>query len=299
MKKGKVYLKLNGGLGNQMFQWAVGRMISETTDMEVYLDMSYFKKGFARPYQLDIFKLEPKTIADAWTKFKLDYIWTFRSLMKWQSFMGVTYYSEAHFHFDKNITKIRPETYIDGFFQSELYFKTVEKFVKEDFVFEVPPDENNRKVINKIRGENAVSLHIRRGDYVQKKRYSDAYAHCSIDYYKKAVDYIAERFPDPVIYIFSDDIPWAKANLKLPYKCFYVSHNTGKKSYEDMRLMSICNHNIIANSSFSWWGAWLNENPDKIVIAPTKWFQDDSIIQTDIIPKNWVQLDNEPAKEVV
>lgn len=291
MEREKVYLRLNGGLGNQMFQWAFAQMIEETTDMEVYLDMSYFNMRKARPYQLDIFKLKPRFIEDWQTKLKLEILWTFRFLFP--KLFGIQIYSESHFNFDINfINHIKPNTYIEGFFQSELYFSTVEKRLRDDFTFVDGIFDENRKLANLMLEQNAISVHIRRGDYVQKKRYANQYAVCSPEYYKKAVEYIAQHHPEPVIYVFSDDIAWVKTHIRFPYKTVYVGHNKGKDSYYDMRLMSLCKHNVIANSSFSWWGAWLNSNPDKIVVAPKKWFKDSRIIQTDVIPKSWVQLDN-------
>lgn len=291
-KEEKVVVKLNGGLGNQMFQWALARMIKELTGMEAYLDMSYFKKRYARPYQLDVFKVEPKIVEDAWTIFKLDIIWTFRAFLHWEKTFEYLLFSEKQFNFDSGIQKIRPNTYILGFFQSEKYFKSVEKYIREDFEFADLPDEANLKMIRKINSTPSISLHIRRGDYVQKQRYQDAYATCSLDYYKRAVEHIAQKVPNPTLFIFSDDIEWVKKNLKLPYESVYVSHNTGKKSFEDMRLMSLCSHNVIANSSFSWWGAWLNKNENKIVVAPEKWFNDKKIVQTDVIPQDWIKIKN-------
>ena len=153
-------------------------------------------------------------------------------------------------------------------------------------------DEENQKVLDKIKSTNSISLHIRRGDYVIKKRYQEVYAECTLDYYKRGVEEITKRYENPTLFIFSDDPDWVKANLKLDYESVYVDINSGEKSYADMRLMSSCNHNVIANSSFSWWGAWLNNNPEKIVIAPEKWFKDDSINQKDVIPESWIRIKN-------
>lgn len=290
--KDKLILKLNGGLGNQMFQWALARMLEETTDMDVYLDMSYFSNRYARPFELGIFKLEPKLVEDFWTKLRLAIIWRLRAILKWEKFLGLTLYSESSFNFDNNINRIKADTFIEGFFQSEKYFKSIEEKLRDDFIFIKSPDAENNKLRLDICSKNSISLHIRRGDYVQKKRYQNVYANCSLDYYKRGVEYIAQKHPEPTLYIFSDDISWVRKNLRLPYKSIYVSHNSGDKSFEDMRLMASCKHNIIANSSFSWWGAWLNTNPDKIVIAPQKWFNDEKIVQTDVIPENWVRLEN-------
>lgn len=285
-------VKLNGGLGNQMFQWALGRALEKKTGVKTIFDMSFFEKGYARPYELNIFNLNAQFVEDFWLKLKLNILWRFRKKLNGKKFLGLTLYSEPHFEFDKNIFKIEPNTYIEGFFQSEKYFQNIENELRVDFQFKNLPDEENQKLIEKISATNSISLHIRRGDYVKKKRYQNLYAACSLDYYKRGVEYISERYLNPTLFIFSDDINWVKENLNLPYGSIYVSHNTGSKSYEDIRLMSLCKHNIIANSSFSWWGAWLNNNKEKIVIAPQKWFNDENIIQTDVIPNNWVILEN-------
>jgi hypothetical protein len=292
MKKNNLIVKLNGGLGNQMFQWAIARMLQETTCNNVYLDISYFTKKYARPYQLDIFNINPKFVTGRLNKLKTDLIWLLRKKFKNKKLLGYTLYSEKQFHFDETINKINSNTYIEGFFQSELYFKSIENTLRQDFNFMTPLDGENKKLIETLNSQETISVHIRRGDYVQKKRYQDIYATCSLDYYKRAVEHIAKHYDKPTLLIFSDDIEWVKQNLKLDYPAIFVSHNNGLQSYEDMRLMSLCNHNIIANSSFSWWGAWLNKNPDKIVVAPQKWFNDENIIQTDIIPENWIRLEN-------
>lgn len=290
--KDKVIIRFNGGLGNQMFQWAFGRMLEETNDADVSFDMSYFAKSYARPYQLDIFNVEPNFVQGTLLKLKLAIIWAFRKSLESKKFFGTTLISERKFNFDPHLGKITDNTYVEGFFQSDLYFNTIEEKLRKDFKFIKSMSEKSKYTAERIRSHNSISLHIRRGDYVQKKRYQDAYAICSLDYYARGVEYIAQRYPEPVLFIFSDDINWVKQNLKLPYKMVFVTHNTGKTSYEDMWLMSLCTNNIIANSSFSWWGAWLNNNKEKIVIAPKKWFNDDNIIQTDVIPSNWIRVDN-------
>lgn len=288
----KNIIKFNGGLGNQMFQWAFGRAHEKKTGVKTLFDISFFEKKYARPYELNIFNLNAQFVENFWLKLKLKIIWKLRKKLNGKKFLGLTLYSEPHFEFDENIFKIEPNTYIEGFFQSEKYFQEIETELRTDFQFKDLPDEKNQKLIEKIGATNSISLHIRRGDYVKKKRYQNLYAACSLDYYKRGVEYISEHYPNPTLFIFSDDIEWVKENLNLSYESIYVSHNTDSKSYEDIRLMSLCKHNIIANSSFSWWGAWLNNNKEKIVIAPEKWFNDENIIQTDVIPQDWVRLEN-------
>lgn len=292
--KGQAFIRMSGGLGNQMFQWAFARMIQETTDMDVLLDMSFFSEPYAinRPYQLGVFELEPIFVKDEMTKFKLDLIWKTKKFPIIARLLGMKLYREAHFEFDQSFEKISSNTYIEGFFQTEIYFKNIAEQLRKDFTFVRNPSKENREIISQIKNENSISVHIRRGDYVSKARYKNKYFHCSMDYYKRAVDYIAEKYPNPTVYVFSDDIKWAAQNLDLPYVCNYISNNKGAQSWEDMRLMSCCKHNVIANSSFSWWGAWLNSSPEKIVVAPEKWFQDDKIVQTDVIPEKWIKMGN-------
>lgn len=285
-------VKFNGGLGNQMFQFAFARALELKTGVKTFFDMSFFEKKYSRPYELNIFNLETKQINDFLSKLKLNIIWKFRKKLNGKNFLGLNFYSEPHFEFDENLFKLEPNTYIEGFFQTENYFKDIEDKLRNDFQFKNQPSEENKKLIERINNTNSISLHIRRGDYVQKKRYQNVYATCSLDYYRRGVEYIAERFATPNLFIFSDDIEWVKTNLDLPYESTYVSHNKGRNSYEDMRLMSLCKHNVIANSSFSWWGAWLNNNKEKVVISPLKWFNDDNIVQTDIIPNGCIRIDN-------
>lgn len=290
--KDKYIVKFNGGLGNQMFQWAFGYALEKETGVKTFFDMSFFEKKYARPYELGIFSLKAKFVEDFWLKLKLQLIWKLRKKLINKSFLGLTFFPEPHFEYYKYAFKIKPNTYIEGFFQSEKYFKQCEAEIRGAFTFKTKPEKFNQYLIEQMSESNSVSVHIRRGDYVQKKRYQEVYATCSLDYYKRGVDYIANKFETPKLFVFSDDIQWVKANWNLPYETVFIDNNSGDKSFEDMRLMSNCKHNIIANSSFSWWGAWLNNNKEKIVIAPKKWFNDARINQDDVIPSEWVRLDN-------
>lgn len=288
----KYIVKFNGGLGNQMFQWAFGYALEKETGVETLFDMSFFEKKYARPYELDIFNLKVNFVENILLKLQLKLMWKFRKNLKNKSFLGLTFFSEPHFEYYKYALKVKPNTYIEGFFQTEKYFKKYEEEIRQAFTFKNKPEKFNQDIIDEMENSNSVSIHIRRGDYVQKKRYQDVYATCSMDYYKRGADYIAQKFERPKLFVFSDDIQWVRANWDLPYETVFIDNNSGDKSFEDMRLMSNCKHNIIANSSFSWWGAWLNKNPQKIVIAPQKWFNDKKINQEDVIPETWIRLEN-------
>jgi hypothetical protein len=143
--------------------------------------------------------------------------------------------------------------------------------------------------MSRIGDCQSVSLHVRRGDYATHARTRAVLGILPLDYYRAAIDYVAGRTESPELFIFSDDIPWAREHLDIPFPCHYIDHNKGPESYNDMRLMSVCRHHIIANSSFSWWGAWLNPAPDKIVVAPRRWFANGWSIE-DLIPAAWVSL---------
>lgn len=292
MSTNRIIVKFNGGLGNQMFQWAYARAIAYKFNMDMYFDMSFFEKSYSRPFELGIFGLKPNKIVDNSDKFKMNVIWKFRKFFHEKAFMGMNFYAEPHFEYDKKLLLLPPETYVEGFFQTEKYFQSIPELIRKDFKFKNELDERNKAIADDMAACNSISLHIRRGDYVQKKRYQDTYATCSLEYYKKAVSMITQGHNDTKLFVFSDDIPWVKENLELSFKTTYVDFNTGENSYKDMQLMSLCKHNVIANSSFSWWGAWLNDNHGKMVIAPKKWFKDDSINQSDVIPKSWIRIDN-------
>lgn len=174
--------------------------------------------------------------------------------------------------------------------QSEKYFINIKENIKKLYRFPEIMDEKNKNIANKIKYSNSISLHIRRGDYLKEKGLGNL---APLFYYKAAIKYILKEVKNPVFFIFSNDIKWCKENLKLDYPIYYINWNKGTKSFRDMQLMSLCKHNIIPNSTFSWWGAWLNDNPNKIVIAPERWFNlEVQQIDRDIIPKEWIKIRN-------
>jgi hypothetical protein len=187
--------------------------------------------------------------------------------------------------------RIPDGVFLSGYWQSEKYFSDAIGVIRDTFAFRRPPSGLNNSLATQIAAQNAtaISLHVRRGDYVHKAAVSQTHGSCSLSYYDAAVRHMASHVKTPHFYVFSDDTDWVRANLNMPFPHVFVEHNRGSASYEDMRLMSLCRHHIIANSSFSWWGAWLNADPEKIVVAPDKWFNNENVVE-DLFLSDWVRL---------
>ncbi len=291
-----VIVKLIGGLGNQLFQYAAGYCLAERHKTLLKLDASHLNTDpqgafTKREFELNIFKLEPVFATGAETSPFLKKSSSRISRTVARKLPGLftkLYIAESGNAYHKKFSTYPADTYLDGFWQSEHYFKPVEDSIRKEFIFRNPATGANEELIRKITQVNAVSLHVRRADYVNNKQVNNYLGTCSVDYYQKAVNLLQEKCGPVELFIFSDDIPWCRENLQWELPHTYIEHNSGKNSWEDMRLMSHCKHNIIANSSFSWWGAWLNNNKAKLVVAPQKWFR--SVENPDIYPTGWIKL---------
>lgn len=292
-----IIVKLMGGLGNQMFQYAFGRGVSLTKQVELKLDLSWFEnlpsKDTIRVYELDTFNINPIfATADEINKIKGIYRVIPRRVCNFVSKIGISFgnshFIEKEYKYDSNV--FQNNTYFEGFWQSYRYFDAFKDKIMTELTCKLPLEGKNRESSVKIQSCEAVSLHIRRGDYVSNTHASNFHGVSPLDYYYKAIDFISKQVEEPSFFIFSDDIAWVKENLKTEYPTTFVDHNNVKQGFEDMRLMSLCKHNIIANSTFSWWGAYLNRYEKKNVIAPKKWFNDPSIDTSDLIPSEWIRL---------
>lgn len=285
-----------GGLGNQMFQYAAGRALSLSRGTPFALDISLFA-GYKLHQGFELQRVFGCTTPIA-TKEEM------RNILGWQTQPVVRralmrpglsmlrrpgFVVEPHFHFWPGINDVPADCCLFGYWQSEKYFRAAEEAIRSDFAFVLPPNQRNGELADRIRQSSAVSLHVRRGDYAQDAKTKAVYGLCSLEYYRAAIRHIAERVDNPSFFIFSDDPLWVRNNLEIGFPCHFVDCNQGLESYNDMRLMSLCRHHIIANSSFSWWGAWLNASPGKIVIAPKKWFVNSNNV-ADLFPQDWVLL---------
>jgi len=294
-----IITKLQGGLGNQMFQYAIGKTLSEKNKTELKLDLSFYNKQpkntTLREYSLGCFNVKKNIATDKEIKKLKKYEWknSRRHFLYNLIFADrLIYIEEKWFDFEENYLKIKNNAYLDGYWQSEKYFsaqggKNIEKIIQKKFTLKKDLNNIAKGTSEKIINSNSVSIHIRRGDYANNPDTKSYHGLCPIGYYEKAIKKITNKIKNPTFYIFSDDIEWVKKNLKTNFPMIFVE---GNKDYEDLILMSYCKHNIIANSSFSWWGAWLNKNPNKIVIAPKKWFVNETKNTNNLIPKPWIQL---------
>lgn len=285
-----------GGLGNQMFQYAAGRALSLAHGAPLRLDVSDFDQyGLHHGFELARVFSGSMPLADAGQV---------RALLGCQSprvirrivgrpafsvLRSKSYVVEPHFQYWHGIKKVSPPCFLQGYWQSERYFSDVAQTIRQEFTFRQPFSAVNFDLAQEIKSATAVSLHVRRGDYVSNAKALTTHGTCSIEYYIKAIEYIEKRIANPKFYVFSDDLDWVKKYININHPTYYIDNNKGSESYNDMRLMSICSHHIIANSSFSWWGAWLNSDARKIVVAPIRWFANQNNV-SDLLPAAWVRI---------
>jgi len=298
--KSMIVSEVLSGLGNQMFQYAAARALALEKNTSLKLDRTWFdldiEKQTPRNYGLDSFMLQADFISESERKFFLNpYTGGFlnRIALKWNSlqpYYKQRVYKEPHFHFDEHFFNATSNTYLIGYWQSEKYFSSYAQQIRNDFSFKNPLIGQNDYWSKLIQSNNAISLHVRRSDMVNNPEVVKTHGSCGLDYYTAAADKIVEGLENPVFFIFSDEPDWCKANLKLEHPTHYIDNNVGDTAYCDLQLMSLCRHHVIANSSFSWWGAWLNPRSDKKVIAPKRWFADNSKDTRDIIPAEWLRI---------
>ncbi|SFH87266.1 alpha-1,2-fucosyltransferase [Pisciglobus halotolerans] len=290
-----IYTRITSGLGNQMFQYAIAYSYSRKYDMPLILDLTNFKISKKRTYQLDKFKLNDyKKITFKNAPLEIKIFWLVEVLnmisiklrkkemkrknnynLKSTQFICEKYKEKYNINFDLTNKSL----YLSGFWQSPLYFENYRDELIQQFSPNYVLSNKLKEYETKIINCRSVSVHIRRGDFLQHGLFKD------VDYQKKAITYLEKKLDNPIFFFFSDDIEWTKEKFKNQKNCFFVSSDSKNSGIEEMYLMSKCENNIIANSTFSWWGAWLNQNQNKIVIAPSTGFGN-----KDILPKSWYTI---------
>ena len=287
-----IITKLMGGLGNQMFQYAFGRRLAYERGVPLKLDLTWFSDApntgadTVREYALDGWRIQA-SIAAAEDLSRLPARNGFLARLGLAPSRSIR---ERDFAFNAEVLRAPSSAHLTGYWQSEKYFKGIRDTLLRDFTLAVPLCSHSAQIMPQLRELRPIALHVRRGDYAHNRVTNAFHGLCSIEYYKEAAARIAEQVPDPAFLLFSDDLDWARDNLKLKWPTTYVQHDITCSPHQDMWLMSHCSHHIIANSSYSWWGAWLCSNEDKIVIAPKRWFKDPKSNTDDLIPEGWTRI---------
>jgi Glycosyl transferase family 11 len=291
---------LRGGLGNQMFEYSLGLMLAKKYKTGLVLDTTYLHDRFPRKnityrtYDLDIFGITPHVTAlskisrsapvpGVWLG--LDF-----ALIGARDMLGLRKIARENddLHFDPAVPESGGNVCLWGFWQSEKYFADARDEVRQAFTFRDELPHATAAMADAIRGTDSVSLSVRRGDYLRAGN-SKIYGETDVKYYDEAARYVASRVPSPHFFVFSDDIAWCRENIRPPFPTTYIPDELrGPKWKYALELTSLCKHQIIANSTFWWWGAWLNRNPEKIVVAPREWHL--GIVHDDVVPGEWVRL---------
>lgn len=288
-----IIVKVLGGLGNQMFQYAFMRAYEEKNHMPVKLDTGGFSTYKLRQFKLENFDIKATYATEEevsacinLVKRRGSYLPKFlRKRLKKEKYIITSNIIEPKSEslFDPELFALHDNAYYDGYYQNEQFFEGISDIIRREFTLRTDMDDANIALLKQIRTTQSVSLHVRRGDYVHMQQ---IFALCDLPYYQHSIDHMARIVSSPHFYIFSNDHEWARANLNLRHAHTFVDINGDDNDHCDLELMRNCRHNIIANSSFSWWAAWLNDNENKTIIAPKNWFSDGR--PCSIVPSRWI-----------
>lgn len=289
-----VVVELMGGIGNQMFQYALGRNLAIKNNVPLYLDTKFLLDRSDRPdfvyrdYDLSIFNIEEHFISDNDSK-KYNHL---RSrLMKVCSqllpFHKLKYIQEEDCDFNPYVLDQSSNIYLHGYWQNVKYFSSIENNIRRDFTFKNPISTNCEFILHQIKTTNSVCLNVRRTDFVVNRTHGVL----ENDYYVQAEKILLEKVENPIFFVFSDDVEWCKNNIRLQSEIIYVESIYAGNKYRDyLELMSSCKHFIVPNSSFAWWAAWLSSSPSKIVIAPKVWLHNVNFETKLMAPLDWIFL---------
>lgn len=288
-----ILVELSGGLGNQLFQYAAGLSLACHHGVELKVNAASFDRpdlivGTQRTFELDNLQTPPQQASNKEIASFLKQSIIKKCFEKFTPFHKRSIYKERSTRFDQIFFEAGKEVYIKGNRQSEKYFKPFEDRIREKIQVKDCIKKKYQTISNEMRETESVAIHIRRGDYLTNIALQ-VLGLLPLEYYYSAVEYVSQQKNVSTVYVFSDDIPWVKENLNLNLPVKYASEFS-PSAIDDFYLMSQCRNQIIANSTFSWWAAWLNDNSSKIVVAPTQWYNSPDFDSTDIIPDEWKKI---------
>jgi hypothetical protein len=286
-----VIVRLMGGLGNQLFQYAAGRALAHRHGVALKLDLASFATNPLRRYALGAFDIAA-AIATAEEAARL-YSPSLagrvrRRLERLLPTHRRRYYLEPRARRHMGPVPLGSDVYLHGYWQTEKHFEPIAPLLRRELTLRHREAFEQRPLVRAVEGDDSVSVHVRRGDYVGTPRSAALHGTCPAEYYRAALDAVEARVPRPRLFVFSDDPGRARAELDLGHPATHVSGG-GLSDAEELVLMSRCRHHVIANSSFSWWGAWLDARPGGIVVAPRRWFADPSRQPHDLLPPAWLE----------
>jgi hypothetical protein len=288
-----IAVRLMGGLGNQLFQYALGRSLAARLDTSLAFDRGWFDEARPASHPNRRYELDGLPLTDRLLRFSEQQIAVLEAPRRlipigWKVRPRLQVIREGSPTFDADILDSPDASLLVGYWQSEKYFADVADELRDSFASRPrrPPLEMHAE---RVRATRTIGIHVRRGDYVAVAETADIHGVLTTEYYDAAVAYIAEYANVEQVVVVSDDPAWARAHLSFPLPTWHASLDL-QNTRDEFDLLSACDHQVIANSSFSWWAAWLNSNPSKIVVAPRTWYRDPSIDTSDLVPASWPRL---------
>jgi hypothetical protein len=287
---------IQGGLGNQLFCYAAARAAAHRLGCVLRFDLCDYRDNKDREFALERYHIVGRESTDQ--EFR-PYREMMRHTLKNRILNKVGYrrrcgkyriFKQNGFGYDPDILSIRPHTLLRGAFQCERFFEDVSEIIRSEFIPKEEPDSVNREISHRICDSNSVCIHVRRTDYITDARYANIIRPCSIAYYMQALDRMNDSIEDPTYFVFSDEPDWCRANLDFNRKVYYIDANGPGEPWKDLHLISQCRHHIIANSTFSWWGAWLAQHAEQKVIAPGVWLIAKDLDSSQVVPPRWMRI---------
>ena len=296
-----IVIKLQGGLGNQMFQYALGRELQRRNGGELAFDLTLLLDRFPRSgvvyreFDLDIFHIQPRLthLSRLARHFPVPllYMRSASALARLRDRIGTQRYMTGTVAFCEEVLEAKGNVYLDGFWQSPKYFTGSEAFLRSEFVVKRPLSSAGERLLMQMASTDSICVNVRRTDFVTIQASIEKHGFVGKEYYDRGIQEIAPRLNNPHIFVTSDDVEWCRENLRFDYPTTVLGYEyKGYKFGEYLTLMARCKHFLIPNSSFAWWAVWLNTSEDKMVVCPRNWYRDSKIDSSDLIPPQWTRL---------